>query len=631
MPEYLAPGVYVEEVSFRSKSIEGVATSTTGYAGMTRYGPVQFTGGPKTTDPRLITSFTEFERVYGGLETLSVGAAGAEEDHLCFMAHAARAFFDNGGKRLYVSRVFVPRGGGPPVDQGIASTMVSIVGPPATQATWTARWPGAAGNVLVETRVVRSGNLAFQYAPPDPRSAWGPQAKSAKVGAVVEILPLPVAPATLIAGNDPPALATLAVVEVAADGRQTFAGAGGAIVPGATDVIRLIEMQVVVTPDGENPTVYTELAGDPRQKRYIRKILQADDPEDENAMVFLQWNPPAALPIPPAQLVVALRGTAAQGNPLRLQNGNDGLPGQPDDLAGEEADPDDALKKATGLAALGEIDDIAIVALPDGGGYGDPVTCGQAADRLISHAERLRYRIAVVDAPAGSSMTEIRAFRGRFDSKYAALYHPWIEIFDPLERPSQGAPPKRLLLPPSGFVTGIYARSDIERGVHKAPANEVVRGLTRFEANINKGRQDVLNPEGINALRFFEGRGNRVWGARTMSSDPEWKYVNVRRLFIYIEHSIDKGTQWAVFEPNGPRLWANIRQTVEDFLLVLWRDGALLGDKPEQAYFVRCDRTTMTQNDLDNGRMICLIGVAPVKPAEYVIFRIGQWTGDAKV
>jgi len=187
-----------------------------------------------------------------------------------------------------------------------------------------------------------------------------------------------------------------------------------------------------------------------------------------------------------------------------------------------------------------------------------------------------------------------------------------------------------MMLPPSGFVTGIYARSDIERGVHKAPANEVVRGLTRFEANINKARQDVLNPEGINALRFFEGRGNRVWGARTLSSDPEWKYVNVRRLFIYMEHSIDKHTQWAVFEPNNERLWANIRYAVEDFLYILWRDGALMGEKPEQAYFVRCDRTTMAQNDLDNGRMICLIGVAPTYPAEFVIFRIGQWTGDAK-
>jgi phage tail sheath protein FI len=227
-------------------------------------------------------------------------------------------------------------------------------------------------------------------------------------------------------------------------------------------------------------------------------------------------------------------------------------------------------------------------------------------------------------------MTQIRSFRGQFDSTYAALYHPWIEILDPTERPQQGAPPRRLTLPPSGFVTGIYARTDILRGVFKAPANEIVRGLTKFEVNINKPRQDVLNPEGINALRFFEGRGNRVWGARTMTSDPEWKYVNVRRLFIYLEHSIDKGTQWAVFEPNNERLWANIRSTIEDFLLVQWKSGALMGSKPEEAFFVRCDRTTMTQNDLDNGRLICLIGVAPTYPAEFVIFRIGQWTADSQ-
>jgi phage tail sheath protein FI len=224
----------------------------------------------------------------------------------------------------------------------------------------------------------------------------------------------------------------------------------------------------------------------------------------------------------------------------------------------------------------------------------------------------------------------VRRYRGRFDSKYGAFYHPWVEILDPTQRPGQGAPPDRLVIPPSGFVAGIYARSDISRGVHKAPANEVVLGLTKFEMNVNKGRNDVLNPEGINALRFFEGRGNRVWGARTMSSDPEWKYVNVRRLFIYLEHSIDKASQWAVFEPNNDRLWANVRRMVEDFLLVLWKDGALIGAKPEDAFFVRCDRTTMTQNDLDNGRLIVLVGVAPTKPAEFVIFRVGQWTADAK-
>jgi Bacteriophage tail sheath protein len=622
MPEYLAPGVYVEEVTFRSKSIEGVPTSTTGFAGMTRYGPVQYPDGPQTTEPRLITSFIEFEQVYGGLELLLVGSGGADE-RLPYLAHAARAFFDNGGRRLYVSRVFIPRGTAPePFDFGVASRSIAVG---TATATWRARWPGSYGNVLVETRVVRSKNIAFQYQPTDPRAVWGVQVTRAKAGSVVEILAASTTP--LPSGNDTLTAANLAVVEVDADGRQSFVGSSGPVTPNPDDVIQLVELQVVVTVDLDRIDVYDELGADPRQKRDIGKILQRDDPESENSVVWLYWTPPETMADAALQLMVALQGNV---NP-RLSGGHDGLEAQPDDLKGEAADLDDSTKKATGLEALGEIDDIAIVALPDGGAYADTETCAQAADRLISHAERLRYRIAVVDAPQGSSMTEIRSFRGRFDSKYAALYHPWIEIFDPTERPTQGAPPRRLMLPPSGFVTGIYARSDIERGVHKAPANEVVRGLTRFEANINKARQDVLNPEGINALRFFEGRGNRVWGARTMSSDPEWKYVNVRRLFIFIEHSIDKGTQWAVFEPNGPKLWANLRQTVEDFLLVLWRDGALLGDKPEQAYFVRCDRTTMTQNDLDNGRLICLIGIAPVKPAEFVIFRIGQWTADAKI
>ena len=317
---------------------------------------------------------------------------------------------------------------------------------------------------------------------------------------------------------------------------------------------------------------------------------------------------------------------------MRLAGGHDGdAPSSAiaDAILGLPADPDVVTKKATGLEALGEIQDIAIIAAPDGGGFDDSTVAQQIADAVIQHCEKERYRFGIVDAPQGSSITGVRSFRGQFDTKYAALYHPWIEILDPLQRPAQGAPPDPLLLPPSGFVAGIYARSDIQRGVHKAPANEVVQGLTRFEVNINKARDEVLNPEGINALRFFEGRGNRVWGARTMSSDPEWKYVNVRRLFIYVEHSIDNGTQWAVFEPNNSRLWLNIRETIEQFLLVLWRDGALMGDKPEEAYFVRCDRTTMTQNDLDNGRLIALIGIAPVKPAEFVIFRIGQWTADA--
>ena len=600
MPEYLAPGVYVEEVSFRSKSIEGVPTSTTGFAGLTHYGPVRYQGGPKSPQPRLITSFTEFESVYGSLNELEIGSGRP-----AYLAHAARAFFDNGGKRLYVSRVFKPRAGD--LNLGVASRTITDG---ALNATWRARWPGALGNVMVQTIPVRT-RVAVSAAN---------RVQRVKNGAVIEVLPPATQPPP---PNAPVTLANLRVVSIDQDGNQTFDGAA----PTATNVVHLIELMVIVQSSADRVDQYTELGADPSQTRYIGAVLDKDDPADENALVWLEWN--ASAPGASASKLIAMLTASTSAG--RLINGNDGEIPEAALFAGSEADPDNPLLTATGIAALGEIDDIAIVAMPDAATLGNEAEIFTATQSLVAHAENLRYRIAVVDGPLASSMNEIRRFRGKFDSKYAALYHPWIEILDPTERAAQGRPPRRLLLPPSGFVSGIYARSDIERGVHKAPANEVVRGLTRFEANINKARQDVLNPEGINALRFFEGRGNRVWGARTMSSDPEWKYVNVRRLFIYIEHSIDKGTQWAVFEPNGPRLWANIRQTVEDFLLVLWRDGALLGDKPEQAYFVRCDRTTMTQNDLDNGRMICLIGVAPVKPAEFVIFRIGQWTGDAKV
>jgi phage tail sheath protein FI len=382
----------------------------------------------------------------------------------------------------------------------------------------------------------------------------------------------------------------------------------------------------VIVQAGERIDQYDFIGVHPDHKRYVGRILELDDPADEDAIVTLDWEPPATAAALAPELAVALRA-----NPTpRLAGGHDGALINSDDLAGQDASLDDANVKATGLAALGEIDDIAIVAAPDSGDMGSDEASRLAAQTLVAHAELLRYRIAVVDAPQAQSLSEVRAFRGNFDSTRAALYHPWIAVLDPLQPAALGAPPPQLLLPPSGFVCGIYARSDTERGVFKAPANEIVRGLSRFEANINAGRQAVLNPEGINALRFFPGRGSRVWGARTMTSDPEWKYVNVRRFFIFLEHSIDKATQYAVFEPNGPTLWANIVDSVSDFLLVQWMAGALLGDTPEQAFFVRCDRTTMTQNDLDNGRLICLVGVAPVKPAEFVIFRIGQFTADAE-
>jgi phage tail sheath protein FI len=634
MPEYLSPGVYVEEVSFRSKSIEGVPTSTTGFTGLARFGPVQINGqpGPTTTEPRLVTSFTEFERIYGGLDIINLQNDAGRVNYL---AHAARAFFLNGGRRLYVSRVFQAREN----DDKYGRAQLSIAMPAGASLMWRARWPGAYGNVWIVTQVVRSKNIAYV----DKDSVV--QVNRARKGAVVEIYSA--APVPQPRDNDPtpppahppeqaPApVPQLAQVDLDTEtGKQTFWASNGVEIvlqAGTPWVIYLLEMQVTVIVNQERRDFYAELGASPDQTRFIGKIMERDNPQDENAVVWLDTS---AAPTGKGSAILILQALTSPNAGKRLADGNDGDIPAAASFGGKEADPDHAEVKATGLAALGDIDDIAIVAIPDAaklpaaiGGEDASFTVHQS---LIGQCEALKYRIAIIDGPQNASMNHVRHYRGKFDSKYAAFYHPWIEILDPLQRASQGAPPDRILLPPSGFVAGIYARSDIERGVHKAPANEVVLGLTKFEININKGRQDVLNPEGINALRFFEGRGNRVWGARTTSSDPEWKYVNVRRLFIYLEHSIDKGSQWAVFEPNNERLWANMRRTIEDFLLVLWKDGALLGDKPEQAYFVRCDRTTMTQNDLDNGRLIVLIGVAPVKPAEFVIFRIGQWTGDAK-
>ena len=289
--------------------------------------------------------------------------------------------------------------------------------------------------------------------------------------------------------------------------------------------------------------------------------------------------------------------------------------------------PTDVGTYAAAFAQLLGLEDISIVAAP---GHSDYACYHEVQGALIAHAEKPRaYRVAVLDTPPNLLPGGAREERARIDSKYGALYYPWITVANPLARPGTDAP-KEINLPPSGFLTGIYARNDVEKGVAKAPANEVVRSALRFANDINFGQNQLLNPLGVNCLRFFPGRGYRVWGARTVSSDPEWKYINVRRYFVYLESSIDRGTQWAVFENNGERLWANIRETIEAFLYNEWVSGNLLGSSPTEAYFVRCDRSTMTQNDLDNGRLICLVGVAALKPAEFVIFRIGQKTADAR-
>lgn len=296
-----------------------------------------------------------------------------------------------------------------------------------------------------------------------------------------------------------------------------------------------------------------------------------------------------------------------------LSGGSDGAAPTADDYRGEHADP--ALR--TGLAALAmdPYREISLVVAP---AAAEPV-----ASAVIDHCERDRFRFAILDIPEGQADARLLDPRADRESSYAAIYWPWIRVRD-------GRSGELRLVPPSGHVAGLYARTDATRGVWKAPANDVLNGVLGLERDIDNETQEILNPRGVNAIRRFPGRGIRVWGARTISSSPLWKYVSVRRLFIFLEQSIYDGTQWVVFEPNDERLWERVRDTIRLFLRSQWRNGALVGITENEAFHIACDRTTMTQDDIVNGRLICEIGVAPVRPAEFVIFRIYQSTAEAQ-
>jgi phage tail sheath protein FI len=262
---------------------------------------------------------------------------------------------------------------------------------------------------------------------------------------------------------------------------------------------------------------------------------------------------------------------------------------------------------ASALAKTERIEDISLVYAPNA-----QATAG-LADLIIDHCERLKCRFSVFDSIKGQEPQNITKPR---ESSYAALYYPWIYV-------RQNASTK-ILVPPGGHIAGIYARVDNHTGVNKAPTNQEVKGVTGLERSISNLQLETLNPRGINCIRIFAGRGILVWGARTLSSNPEYKYINVRRLMIYLEQSLKRGTAWASFEPNNAATWAKVKLQAEDFLMQAWKDGKLQGTKQDEAYFVKCDRTTMTQSDLDEGRLIVQVGVAPVKPAEFMIFRVSQ-------
>ena len=682
VPEYLAPGVYVEEVSFSAPTIEGVGTTTTGFVGPTLTGPVcgmPFGGLPANDEPaatapaggvpQLLTSFGDFQNIYGGYANLTLNPSNAGNS-VNYMARAVQAFFTNGGSQLYVSRVYSnnPGTGGAAIDPGVATSAATA----ATTVVVAGRFPGAFLNgqtvtvALTASKVQNFNNLA-----------------NLSSGSLLGVAG---------AGGGAPTLYANGSTTTFSNTSTNAAMSAANFPPTQTPAQNLYVLTVQVSAPAANGTmmVFSGLGLDPLNPNYIGSVLGVNPPRPIDqlqnqvyfeigsglntaaqlfANLFPTWLDPAtSVPVwkkstaytanqavtdPSGNIEIvttagtsgstaptwnATAGQSTTDNTVTWKNVGPLVPvasfllGAGSAGAGPGTNGDDGAEPSendyvTPFLYLQSLQDIAIVGAPGFSAYADRTNILIGA--IIPHVEAQRaYRVAILEANQGLLDSDYENVRAQIDSSYAALYVPWVSTPSPLYVAGTSAP-AQILVPPTGFLAGIYARNDSENSVAKAPANEPVLGAVDFERHINFAEQTILNPLGINCLRYFPDRGYLVWGARTVSSDTSLMYINVRRYLIYLEHSIDDGTQWAVFENNGPALWARVADSIDSFLNNEFASGNLQGSSASEAYFVRCDRTTMTQNDLDNGRMICLIGVALLKPAEFVIFRIGQMTASA--
>jgi phage tail sheath protein FI len=551
MPEYLSPGVYVEEIDRGPKPIEGVGTAMAVFVGFTEKASVAevVDGETVTRDlfnrPQLVTNWTQYVERFGGF------VEGA------YLPHAVYGYFSNGGSRCYVLSV-----------KTIPRAQVALLNS-----------DGKAG-LIARAKQAGFDGMRLRVKIEAPQAAAAPEKKGkAKDGE---------APAEGAPAADGAAPNTFNVVV------ERERVSGGWMVQETVKEVSLAELE---REDG------TKAIGVAYKENKAPQFIDLAVPE-------------GALPL--AKLLPREQQQALNIDTRLL------APPTPGDFQGE-------ILERTGLEGLSAIDDITMVLVPDlmmtmPGQKLDLNVIKAVQTAVIAHCERMGDRVAILDAPPNLNPQFAKKWRmdiAGFDSSYAAMYYPWIEISDP-------ATNKPLLIPPSGHMAGVWARSDNTRGVHKAPANEVVRGATGLAYAVTKGEQDVLNPIGVNCIRAFPGMGIRVWGARTLSSNPSWRYINVRRLFNFVEKSIERGTQWVVFEPNEPRLWGRVRRDVTSFLRGVWRDGALFGAAPGEAFYVRCDAETNPPDSRDLGRLVVEIGMAPVKPAEFVIFRISQWQPGAE-
>lgn len=524
--------------------------------------------GPTKGAPQLITNYANFLRQYGGY--LSEFTHGEYR----YLASSVEQFFANGGTKCFVARVIPENAVCAQAEAGILKITA------ANEGSWGNR---------IQVIFVTSAKKKMQLIKKVKEKVYIAKSTAGFMeGDLVSV------------GEEYNRIATIFDNSITFE--QDFAGevVDDSLVP--KTVLYLIEADIQIRYQ-EEAEVFAGLSFNIASPNYIESKLQKSE------LITIEVEQSSILDDP----ISLILGNDTKDGMITLGDGSDGSIQKVS--AGTFIGTDEGAGKRTGIQAFLENSIISMLAVPG-------ITMPDVIVSLVSHCENLGSRFAVLDMPKEIADTkQLIEYREMIDSTYAAMYHPWIQNFD---RSTQ----KSGYFPPSGAVMGVFARTDVNRGVHKAPANETVM-CTGLNINFTKGEQDILNPQGINLIRALPGQGIRVWGARTASSNSAFKYVNVRRLFIYVEESIKVNTNWVVFEPNDHTLWNRVNITISGFLNTMWRSGMMAGASPEESYFVEIGPSTMTQDDILNGRLICNIGIAPSRPAEFVIFRVTQFTSDA--
>jgi hypothetical protein len=570
---YRTPDIYFERVQGPDKPriLEKVKVDVPAFLGYATRGAIG--------TPIHISSWKSFEDAFGG------------HSNDAYLPAAVYGFFLNGGRECYVIRVAHLEG--EDAAAGAKTTLSDLYGRPTIRAT--ALDPGEWGNKI---------RIKCVQASKPPRTRIRAKLESGATESIVDVVKgFEPGAVVKISDGDKADYAVLKKID-----KKKLVWASDQAIQGTYDtdktVIEGVEVQLQVATK-DKFEIHDNLVFHPAHSRSLVKTVSANSRLVQLESLKSGTPPPFNYPVLDVETMLA--------------GGRDGAEQA---TAADFIGWDRGLGHRGGLLALEDVEEVGLICAPDLISFKEEREVETVQRAILDFCERRKTCFAILDMPQSLDMDQARDWRQNLDSKYGAIYYPWLKVIDPIR--GRGV----RLVPPCGHVAGVYSRTDQALGVHKAPANEVLNEVVGLTTDLVKDTTDILSPEGVNCIRAFRGRGIRIWGARTLSSDKAWDQVNVRRLFIMVERSIAEGSEWVTFENNDYKLWKTVERQVSKFLYDLWKEGMLKGAVPEEAFWVKCDETTNPPQVREAGEFFCEIGIAPVRPAEFIIFKIGQRTKD---